>query len=72
MLFYCVHAESLRGNNRTVGRDYPGLLCVQVTEAAGEIFPELAYGGQRRQMNPDGVNPEPLKEIAARYGAEEL
>lgn len=187
MLFYCAHAESLRGSNRFVSRDYPGLLCDQVSEATGdnaifmpgaiggllmtkefvstsypkgaqenlqitadklteyalsiadereiapemafasveftvpldnpafalykflgilnnrsekgesatgyqvrselcvlrmgdiaiallpgESFPELVYGGQFGQMNPDGVNPEPLKDIAAKFGVEEL
>jgi len=192
MLFYCAHAESLRGNNRLVSRDYAGLLCDQVSAATGddaifmpgavggllmtkefvsasypegakenlqitadrlteyalsiteereiapdmsfagvsfsvpldnpvfalykflgilnndsiearsigaesatgycvrselavlrlgditvallpgELFPELAYGGAYGQMNPDGENPEPLKEIAQRYGAGEL
>lgn len=187
MLFYCAHAESLRGSNRFVSRDYAGLLCDQVqnstgddtifmpgavggllmtkefvstsypkgaqqnlqitadklTEYAlsiqdereiapemafarnsftvpldnpafalykflgilnndslegesatgyhvrselsvlrmgdlavalipGEMFPELAYGGQFGQMNPQGENPQPLKEIAEQYGVKEL
>ncbi|MBQ3223281.1 MAG: hypothetical protein IJB41_06680, partial [Clostridia bacterium] len=187
MLFYCAHAESLRGSNRLVSRDYAGLLCDQVqnstgddtifmpgavggllmtkefvstsypkgaqqnlqitadklTEYAlsiqdereiapemafarnsftvpldnpafalykflgilnndslegesatgyhvrselsvlrmgdiavalipGEMFPELAYGGQFGQMNPQGENPVPLKEIAEKFGVKEL
>ena len=38
----------------------------------GEIFPELVWGGEYGDANPDGVNPEPLAEIAARYGFEQL
>lgn len=47
MLFYCAHAESLRGNNRFVSRDYAGLLCDQVSEATGDdaIFMPGAVGG---------------------------
>lgn len=38
----------------------------------GEIFPELVLGGQFGQMNPDGVNPKPLREIAAANGISDL
>jgi len=38
----------------------------------GEIFPELVYGGEYGDANPDGVNPPPLKDIAAEYGIENL
>ena len=34
----------------------------------GEIFPELVSGEAYARANPDGVNPRPLKEIAAGYG----
>lgn len=38
----------------------------------GEIFPELVTGKAYGVANPTGVNPEPLEEIAARYGAVRL
>ena len=38
----------------------------------GEIFPELVYGGEYGDANPDGVNPTPLAEIAAEQGIENL
>jgi len=185
MFFYCAHAESLRSDNRMISRDYPGLLCDNVTAATGdntifapgavggllmtkefvdtslryvenleitgekmtayalsiaaerelspemtfcrtsftvpmenpvfllyysmgildnnafpgdsptgfvvesevnvlmldgvavamipgEIFPELVYGGEYGLMNPDGENPQPLTEIAAQYGVDDL
>jgi len=38
----------------------------------GEIFPELVWGGEYGHANSDGVNPQPLAEIAAGYGFEQL
>ena len=38
----------------------------------GEIFPELVYGEEYGDANPDGVNPTPLAEIAAEQGIENL
>jgi len=38
----------------------------------GEIFPELVYGGEFGNANPDGVNPRTLKEIADEFGVETL
>ena len=38
----------------------------------GEIFPELVWGGEAAQHNPEGENPLPLAEIAAGYGYEQL
>ncbi|MDO4739106.1 MAG: hypothetical protein Q4A66_00415 [Eubacteriales bacterium] len=47
MLFFGAHAESLRGNNRMLSRDFPGLLCDQVQESTGDdtIFLAGAAGG---------------------------
>ena len=38
----------------------------------GEIFPELVYGGEYGDANPEGVNPEPLCAIAEEFGVDEL
>jgi len=38
----------------------------------GEIFPELVYGGAYGDANPNGINPRPLCDIAAKYGCGEL
>ncbi|MBQ2433962.1 MAG: hypothetical protein II266_05985, partial [Clostridia bacterium] len=38
----------------------------------GEIFPELVIGEQYARTVADAVNPEPLKNIAAKYGCETL
>lgn len=43
-----------------------------LTLIPGEIFPELVYGGEYGDANPEGVNPRPLTEIAAEHGIEEL
>ena len=47
LLFYGAHAESLRGDNTLLSRDYPGLLCEGVTEATGDdtLFLPGAIGG---------------------------
>lgn len=47
LYFYGAHAESLRGNNKLLSRDYPGLLCDKVTEATGDntMFFPGAIGG---------------------------
>ena len=47
LLFYGAHAESLRGDNTLLSRDYPGLLCDGVTEATGDeaMFFPGAIGG---------------------------
>ncbi len=45
---------------------------VALTLVPGEIFPELVYGGEYGDANPDGINPEPLSDIAARYGVQDL
>ncbi|MBQ2667675.1 MAG: hypothetical protein IJF56_03485 [Clostridia bacterium] len=38
----------------------------------GEIFPELVYGGVYGDANPNGVNPQPLCEIASEFGFDTL
>ena len=38
----------------------------------GEIFPELVLGGEAGQMNPRGVNPRPLVQIAQEYGIDQM
>jgi len=43
-----------------------------VTLLPGEIFPELVLGGVFGQMNPDGVNPRPLNEIAKENGIDQM
>lgn len=47
LYFYGAHAEALRGANRLLSRDFPGLLCDQVTEATGDdtMFCPGAIGG---------------------------
>lgn len=47
MLFYGAHAESLRGDNTLLSRDFAGLLCDRVTLATGDrtIFCPGAIGG---------------------------
>lgn len=47
LLFYGAHAESLRGSNTLLSRDYPGRLCDRVTEATGDntMFFPGAVGG---------------------------
>lgn len=47
LLFYGAHAESLRGDNTLLSRDYPGLLCDGVSEATGDdaMFFPGAIGG---------------------------
>lgn len=47
MFFYGAHAESLRGDNKLLSRDFPGLLCDSVTQATGDdtIFMPGAIGG---------------------------
>ena len=38
----------------------------------GEIFPELVWGGEAAQHNPEGENPQPLAEIAVEAGYDDL
>ncbi|MBQ6716661.1 MAG: hypothetical protein IJN21_09105 [Clostridia bacterium] len=38
----------------------------------GEIFPELVLGGMYARTIKDAVNPEPLRDIASRYGHDNL
>ena len=47
MLFYGAHAESLRGDNTLLSRDFPGRLCDLVKEETGDdaIFLPGAVGG---------------------------
>ena len=47
MLFYGAHAESLRGDNTLLSRDFPGLLCDEVTQTTGDrtMFVPGAIGG---------------------------
>lgn len=47
LYFYGAHAESLRGSNRLLSRDFPGMLCDKVTEATGDntMFFPGAIGG---------------------------
>lgn len=57
LLFYSAHAESLRGGNTLLSRDYPGGLCDRVTEATGDdaLFLPGAIGGliMTREFVPD-------------------
>ena len=43
-----------------------------VTFLPGEIFPELVYGGNYGNANPEGINPRPLCEIAEEYGVDQM
>lgn len=43
-----------------------------VTLIPGEIFPELVLGGKFGDVNPDGVNPRPLTEIAKENGIDQM
>lgn len=47
LYFYGAHAESLRGSNKRLSRDFPGMLCDKVTEATGDntMFFPGAIGG---------------------------
>lgn len=47
MLFYGAHAESLRGANTLLSRDFPGILCDRVTAETGDntMFLPGAIGG---------------------------
>ena len=47
LYFYGAHAESLRSANTLLSRDFPGLLCDEVTEATGDdtMFCPGAIGG---------------------------
>ena len=47
LLFYGAHAESLRGDNTLLSRDYPGRLCDNMREATGDnaMFFPGAIGG---------------------------
>ena len=56
LLFYGAHAESLRGDNTLLSRDYPGLLCDGVTEATGDdtLFLPGAIGGLIRAVTELG------------------
>lgn len=47
MFFYGAHAESLRGDNTLLSRDFPGLLCDEVTQTTGDrtMFFPGAIGG---------------------------
>lgn len=56
LFFYGAHAESLRGANTLLSRDFPGLLCDTVTEKTGDntMFFPGAIGGL--VMTKDFVN----------------
>lgn len=43
-----------------------------LTLIPGEIFPELVYGSQYGDANPEAENPKPLCEIATDYGIENM
>lgn len=47
MYFYGAHAESLRGDNKLLSRDFPGRLCDGMTEATGDntMFASGPAGG---------------------------
>lgn len=74
LYFYGAHAEALRGANTLLSRDFPGLLCDQVTEATGDdtMFCPGAIGGlvMTKDFYPDtaeGKNAlENLKVTAAK------
>jgi len=72
-----LHNESLEGESATGYHVRSELAVLRLGDVVvalipGEIFPELVYGGKYGEMNPEGVNPEPLADIAARFGAKEL
>lgn len=62
MFFYGAHAEALRGANKLLSRDFPGLLCDQVTEATGDdtMFCPGAIGGlvMTKDFYPDTAEGE--------------
>ena len=43
-----------------------------VTFLPGEIFPELVFGGEYGDASPENQNPEPLCQIAAKYGIKKM
>lgn len=47
VVLYAAHAESMRGDNTLVSRDYPGVLCDRVKAASGDdtLFLQGAIGG---------------------------
>lgn len=45
---------------------------VHIVCIPGEIFPELVFGGAYRSYGTGGKNPDPLLEIAAEYGVENM
>ena len=57
MLFFGAHAESLRGDNTALSRDFPGQLCDGVQQRTGDdaIFCPGAIGGliMTRELTPD-------------------
>ena len=84
LLFYGAHAESLRGDNTLLSRDYPGRLCDNVLLATGDdaMFFPGAIGGlimTRLFVNnmPDGavenmhITGDRLTEYALSIGVEE-
>lgn len=71
LLFYGAHAESLRGGNTRLSRDYPGLLCDGVAEATGDgaMFLPGAVGGlimTREFVNASASPVENLKITAGK------
>jgi hypothetical protein len=67
-----VKAESATGYGVKTELSLVMLGDVALALIPGEIFPELVYGGEYGDANPDGVNPKPLRDIAAEYGIENL
>lgn len=67
-----VEAESRTGYGVETELSIIRLGDIALTLIPGEIFPELVYGGQFADANPDGVNPRTLKEIAADHGISDI
>jgi len=62
LFFYGAHAESLRGSNTLLSRDFPGILCDDVAEATGDdtMFFPGAIGGliMTREFIPADIRAE--------------
>ena len=72
MFFYGAHAESLRGENTLLSRDFPGVLCDRVTAATGDntMFLPGAIGGLI--MTKEFINTSVLAEQNLLMTAEKL
>ena len=63
MFFFAAHAESLRGANRLLSRDFPGVLCDLVTAETGDntLFLPGAIGGLLMTREYTGIAQEDLQ-----------